>query len=207
LLVPPLEGVRVARFVAYRCPMASRAALHFALTAALAVLCSLVVVATAAAASATVTLHGRVVSIADGDTLTVLDADKRQHIIRLDGIDAPEKAQPFGNVSKRHLSDLAFGREAMAECHKVDRYGRNVCRVIVDGADVCLAQVQAGFAWHFKRYETEQREEHRRAYATAEDEARDARVGLWSAPGALPPWKWRGGMRMREQEAQAVTGR
>jgi endonuclease YncB( thermonuclease family) len=81
--------------------MASRAALHFALTAALAVLCSLVIVGTAGAAVDRVTLHGRVISIADRETLTVLDAERRQHIFRLDGIDAPEKGQPFGNVSKR----------------------------------------------------------------------------------------------------------
>jgi endonuclease YncB( thermonuclease family) len=60
-----------------------------------------------------VTLHGRVVSIADGDTLTVLDVDNQQHIIRLDGIDAPVKAQPFGNVSKRHLSELDAERREM----------------------------------------------------------------------------------------------
>lgn len=136
-------------------------------------------------------IAGRVVGIADGDTLTLLDADKVQHVVRLDGIDAPERAQPFGNVSKRHLSDLAFGREAVAECHKVDRWGRRVCRVLVDGLDVCLEQVRAGLAWHFKRYAREQQEEHRRAYAEAEDAARGARVGLWSMADALPPWEWR----------------
>jgi endonuclease YncB( thermonuclease family) len=91
----------------HRSPL--RPVVSFAFAVLLAVLFSLVIVGTAAAA----TLTGRVVSIADGETLTLLDGDKRQHIVRLDGIDAPEKAQPFGNVSKRHLSDLAFGRAAL----------------------------------------------------------------------------------------------
>lgn len=136
-------------------------------------------------------LRGRVVSIADGDTLTILDAEKRQHIIRLSGIDAPEKAQPFGNVSKRNLSGLAFGRDAVADCPKIDRYGRNVCRVLVGGLDVCLEQVRAGLAWHFKRYEREQPEEERRAYAEAEERARGEHLGLWSVADQVAPWDWR----------------
>ena len=55
-------------------------------------------------------ITGKVVSVADGDTITVLDADKTQHKIRLNGIDAPEKAQPFGQRSKQSLSDLVFGK-------------------------------------------------------------------------------------------------
>jgi len=63
----------------------------------------------------------RVVSVADGDTITLLDSNRQQHRIRLAGIDAPEKAQPFGKRSKQHLSELAFGKEAKADCYKVDR--------------------------------------------------------------------------------------
>lgn len=137
------------------------------------------------------TLEGRIVGITDGDTITLLDADHKQHKIRLDGIDAPEKAQPFGNRSKQHLSDLAFNREAMAECGKVDRYQREVCRVIVGGTDVCLAQIQAGMAWHFKRYAKEQTRLHREQYAGAELEARAARRGLWADALPMPPWEWR----------------
>jgi endonuclease YncB( thermonuclease family) len=137
------------------------------------------------------TLAGRVVGIADGDTLTILDAEKRQHVIRLQGIDAPEKTQPFGSASKRHLSDLAFGLEAVAECGKTDRYRRNVCRVMVGAVDVCLAQVRAGLAWHFKRYERELTEERRRTLTHAEASAREEHVGVWSASDQLAPWDWR----------------
>ncbi len=92
-------------------------------------------------------LEGRVVGVADGDTITLLDSNRQQHRIRLAGIDAPEKKQPFGQRSKQHLADLAFGKDAKADCYKIDRYGRDVCNVYVSGKDVGLAQVDAGLAW------------------------------------------------------------
>jgi endonuclease YncB( thermonuclease family) len=69
-------------------------------------------------------LDGRVVSVADGDTITLLDSNQQQHKIRLAGIDAPEKAQPYGQRSQQQLSELAFGKDAKADCYKVDRYDR-----------------------------------------------------------------------------------
>ena len=71
------------------------------------------------------------VGVADGDTVTVLDADKVQHKIRLAGIDAPEKSQPFGNRSKQNLSDLVFGKYVRVDWDKRDRYGRIVGKVWV----------------------------------------------------------------------------
>ena len=69
--------------------------------------------------------------VTDGDTITLLDVDNRQHKIRLDGIDAPESGQPFGRASKKHLAELLADREAVVECSKTDRYRREVCRVLV----------------------------------------------------------------------------
>src|SRR5688500_11622806 len=66
--------------------------------------------------------NGRVIGIADGDTLTVLTASKQQHKIRLAEIDAPEKSQPFGSKSKQSLSDLCFGKEAQIIPRAIDRY-------------------------------------------------------------------------------------
>lgn len=92
------------------------------------------------------TLTGRVVAVADGDTLTILDASNQQHRIRVAGIDAPEKKQAFGQRSKMSLGDLAFGMPAIADCRETDRYGRAVCVVHVNGRDVGLEQVRNGFA-------------------------------------------------------------
>ena len=136
-------------------------------------------------------LTGRIVSIADGDTVTLLDASLQQHKIRLSGIDAPEKRQPFGNRSRLHLGALVFGRQVTADCPKTDRYKRAVCRIEVDGVDANLAQVEAGMAWHYKEYAREQRLTDRWRYAKAEDGARAAKRGLWSDRAAEAPWDFR----------------
>lgn len=135
--------------------------------------------------------QGRVVGIADGDTLTLLDADRRQHRIRLDGIDAPERSQPFGQRARQSLAALAHGREALADCPKTDRYGRAVCRVLVDGVDIGLEQVRRGLAWHYLRYAHEQSAQARVDYARAEQQARNERSGLWSMREPTPPWDYR----------------
>jgi len=78
------------------------------------------------------TLTGRVVGVHDGDTITVLDATKMQHKIRIAAIDAPERKQAFGTRSKQNLSDMAYNKDARLECHKTDRYKRDVCKVWVN---------------------------------------------------------------------------
>jgi endonuclease YncB( thermonuclease family) len=139
-------------------------------------------------ASAANTLTGLVVGIADGDTLTLLDADHVQHKIRLAGIDAPEKRQAFGNRSKQNLADLVFRKQVSVEWNKFDRYGRVIGKVLAGGEDVCLMQVRAGLAWHYKAYEREQSAADRDRYAQAELEARASRRGLWHDAKPTPPW-------------------
>ena len=125
------------------------------------------------------TLQGRVVTIADGDTITVLDADKVQHKIRLTGIDAPEKAQAFGKASKKSLSDMIFGHEVDVKWDKRDRYGRFIGKISANQTDVCLEQVRRGMAWHYQQYQRDQSPADRQAYAAAEDLAHANHVGLW----------------------------
>ena len=137
------------------------------------------------------TLYGRVVGVADGDTLTLLDRDNRQHKIRISGIDAPEKGQPFGEVSRQNLARLVFDRNVRAECYKEDRYRRQVCRLFDGSRDVALAQLDAGLAWWFRRYAAEQPPQERAEYASAEDRARADAVGLWRDRDPVPPWEWR----------------
>ena len=93
-------------------------------------------------------LVGKVVHVADGDTLTVLDDAKTQHKIRLAGIDAPESKQAFGQVSKHSLADQVAGQVVAVEWDKVDRYGRKVGKVILGSQDANLRQIQLGLAWH-----------------------------------------------------------
>lgn len=136
-------------------------------------------------------LPGRVVGVTDGDTITLLAPGNVQEKIRLSGIDAPEKGQPYGDAAKRNLSGLVIDKEVVVDWHKRDRYGRVVGVVRVDGRDVGLCQVKAGLAWHFKRYQNEQSLDDRLAYLHAEDAAREAGAGLWADPAPVTPWDWR----------------
>lgn len=137
------------------------------------------------------TLQGLVVAVQDGDTLTVLDESKVQHRVRLAGIDAPEKGQPFGQRSKEGLSNLTYMRHASVEWRKHDRYGRVVGKVVVDGRDVNLAQVAYGLAWHYTAYAKEQAPADRISYSEAEAEARGHHLGLWKDASPTPPWEYR----------------
>ena len=137
------------------------------------------------------TVIGRVVGVADGDTLTVLDADYVQHKIRLAGIDAPEKRQAFGNRSKQSLSDLAFDKTVTVETTKRDRYGRQIGKVLVNGRDVNLIQVEQGMAWFYREYQREQSRNDRKLYESAEDAAKAQRRGLWLDPEPVAPWDFR----------------
>lgn len=129
--------------------------------------------------------------VTDGDTITVVDAAQTQHKVRLSGIDAPEKGQPFGRASKDLLSRLVFDREVVVTYDKSDQYGRLVGRVLVNGSDANLAQIRAGLAWHYKKYQREQQVDERQDYAKSEGHARKDKVGLWSDVNAVPPWEYR----------------
>ena len=128
--------------------------------------------------------------ITDGDTLTIL-VDRREVKVRFAGIDAPEKKQAFGQRSKEHLSDCAFDKAVSVEWSKTDRYGRTIGKVISDGVDCGLRQVQDGLAWHYKAYAKEQSATDRGSYADAEFQAVARKAGLWSDPHPTPPWEFR----------------
>ena len=118
------------------------------------------------------TFTGHIVHVADGDTVTLL-VQKQQIRIRVAGIDAPEKAQAFGNRSKQNLEKLTHSREVIADCPKKDKYGRHVCKVYVQPPqcsncektlDAGLEQIRAGFAWWYRAYAKEQSEADRDLY-------------------------------------------
>jgi endonuclease YncB( thermonuclease family) len=136
-------------------------------------------------------IYGTVVGVSDGDTITVLDDEHVPHKVRLAGIDAPEKRQAFGSHSKQSLSECAFERRVHIEGEKTDRFGRLIGKVVVDGVDCNLRQVQAGLAWHYKQYQREQSILDRRAYSEAEQKAREERRGVWQNHAPQPPWEFR----------------
>jgi len=152
------------------------------------------------------TLTGKVIGVLDGDTIEVLDSSRHPHRIRLAGIDAPEKAQPFGQGSKQNLSDLVFGKQVEVDEGKADKYGRTVGKVSINGADANLAQVKAGFAWHYKQYASEQNAIDRALYSTAEERARSSGTGLWRDPKPQAPWDWRHGGKDEPTATSLASG-
>ncbi len=133
-------------------------------------------------------LTGKVVKITDGDTLYVLDANYKEHKIRLAGIDAPERKQAYGLASRKHLLSIVAGKQVTVEYQKRDRYGRILGKVWINGVDACLEQVKAGLAWHYKKYQHEQSLEDQRLYADAENKARNERLGLWRENNRFRRW-------------------
>jgi micrococcal nuclease len=142
---------------------------------------------------------GRVSSVADGDTISVLH-EGRTVKIRLYGIDCPEKHQAFGQKAKTFTSQLAFGKVVEVDPVTRDRYGRIVAWVHVGGHCLNEEILQAGYAWHFKRFSRDPR------LAELELQARAARAGLWGDPSPVAPWefrKLRNGKRTSLQTASA----
>jgi endonuclease YncB( thermonuclease family) len=135
------------------------------------------------------TLEGKVIKIADGDTLTLLTSSNEQVKIRLAGIDTPERKQPFGNKAKQALANLAFQKQALIEVEAKDRYGRTVGVVFVDGLNVNAELVNQGMAWVYRKYTGDKR------LYTLESEAKQAKRGLWLDENPIPPWEWRRGRR------------
>ena len=127
-------------------------------------------------------------------SLTVLEQyqDKlcnlTQSIIRLQGIDAPERTQAFCTKSKEHLSDLIAGQIVTVEYHDLDRYQRILGKVLIDGEDINLEQVSSGIAWHYKKYNRELTTADRILYSDAEREAQRQKLGLWHDPHPISLW-------------------
>ncbi|MGJ8668971.1 MAG: thermonuclease family protein [Oceanococcus sp.] len=139
-------------------------------------------------------ITGKVIKIADGDTLTLLTADKQQVKIRFAEIDTPERSQPYGKAAKQLLSDMAFGKLARVEVVDVDRYGRTVGQVHVNGNHINAALVAQGAAWCYRKYMRGD------WCVPLEDTAKLAKRGLWGlqADQRIPPWEWRKNKRKKK---------
>ncbi|MBI3866711.1 MAG: thermonuclease family protein [Planctomycetia bacterium] len=138
-------------------------------------------------------LTGKVVHIADGDTLTVLDADKVQHKIRLHGIDAPEKGQAFGTKVKEALAGKVHEKSVRVVWKEKDRYGRIVGDVHLGDRNINVEMVHDGFAWWYRTYAPKLK-----ALEEAEGEAKKEKRGLWHDESPEPPWEF----RKKEREKQ-----
>ncbi len=143
------------------------------------------------------TVEGISVDVQDGDTFVLRDEAGRPMRIRVAGIDAPEKSQPWADRSRQHLRELLRAQRVQVLPIKQDVFGRTVARVHVlrpgdeTPLDAAQAQLDAGLAWHFKRYKSDQTRDEFVRYAQAERQARATGLGLWADPQPQAPWLFR----------------
>lgn len=135
-------------------------------------------------------VNGAVISIYDGDTIT-LQTEATTKKIRLAGIDAPELKQPYGIASRDALSQDVLNQQVTVDTTKTDRYGRAVGKVLLNGEDVNLKQVRRGLAWVYTDYIKELSAEDREFYKAAEKAANDEQLGLWRDEQPVAPWTYR----------------
>ena len=136
-------------------------------------------------------IRGQCVGCHDGDSITLLTTENIQIKIRIAFLDAPELSQPFGYRAKQAMSDLVFGKDIAVYPHTIDRYGRTVAVVYVDGNDAGLELLRQGLAWTYTRYLPEASADIQVSYRQAESEARSQQRGLWIDPNPLEPWLFR----------------
>ena len=127
-------------------------------------------------------LPSKVVSIHDGDTVTILQ-NKRQIKVRLFGIDAPELKQPYGKKSKQSLANLIAGEVVEVEENGKDRYKRTIGTIYLNGTDINAQMVASGYAWAYRKFS--------KKYTPQESQAKKQRLGLWRDKEPIPPWEWR----------------
>jgi len=143
----------------------------------------------------TCNLKGKVIRVVDGDSITVLDSENAQHKIRMAGIDAPERKQPYGKAARQYLAKYVFKKQVCVGWYKRDKYQRLVGIVRIGGEDINLKMITSGLSWHYKQYQNEQSKSDRSAYAKAQKDAEKEGIGLWRDRSPIPPWLWRRGER------------
>jgi endonuclease YncB( thermonuclease family) len=126
----------------------------------------------------------RIIAVLDGDTVLVRREGGLVKI-RLAEIDAPEKAQTFGETSKRSLSDMVMGKQVRIVSQTMDQYGRMVAHLSINDLDVNAEQIRRGMAWEYSNYHSN------KALIALQSEAKQAPRGLWQQDNPMPPWKWR----------------
>jgi endonuclease YncB( thermonuclease family) len=128
----------------------------------------------------------RVVGVKDGDTVVLLTAAKEEITVRLSEIDAPERKQAFGTVSRTFLSNLIFGKEVKLEKLGKDRYGRTLGFIYLrNGTNVNVEMVKNGMAWQYEKYSKSV------VLKKAQASAKSMKAGLWRDPYPVAPWEFR----------------
>ncbi len=149
--------------------------------------------------SFTQTITGKVIAITDGDTFKLMTQDSIVHRIRIASIDCPEKKQPFSKRAKQFTSDAIFGKTIIVEVLSKDRYGRYIGVVNFDDNLILNEElIKHGYAWHYKKYSKDAN------LQALEDEAKQAKIGLWQDNSAIPPWEWRARKKKKKKKKKTM---
>ena len=149
---------------------------------------------------------GKVVGVMDGDTAKIVRADTGEQVkVRFAGVDSPEKKQDYGQAAKRYVNDLIIGKKVRVEAVTTDRYGRTVGYIWLNGKEINLKIVIAGYAWVYRHYAPKPKSRAVR-YLDAERKAKAHKAGLWQDPNPTPPWQWRKAKR-KKGPSKAITGK
>lgn len=149
----------------------------------------------AASLASTYEITGKVVRVADGDTITVRQGSEN-HRVRLASIDAPEKAhgsdrpgQPYAEASRLFLAEQVAGKQVTLECFEKDRYGRHICDVLLGEVTANQLLVSAGMAWANRQGKDKYLRD--RGLLSIQNDAKLNKRGLWAEPDPVAPWVWR----------------
>jgi len=128
-----------------------------------------------------------VTRVIDGDTINLFLFNSGSIVrSRLNGIDCPEKGQPFYEDASKYTSSLCLYKQVGVIKYDKDKYDRLIVDIILpDGKNLCEEIVRAGYAWWYHLYSDNL------VLKQLENEARIARRGLWSQPNPIPPWEFR----------------
>jgi len=131
-------------------------------------------------------VSGQVIKVIDGDTYDLLLKNKTTIRVRMDGIDAPEKGMPYSKKATQFLGELCKEQTVKINKANIDQYGRTVSfSYLEDGRELSREMLKAGYAWHFKKYNSDPE------LAALEEEARQAKRGLWKDENPMAPWEVR----------------
>lgn len=149
------------------------------------------------------TITGKVISVADGDTITILTPSKEQIKIRLSAVDTPEGSQAYGKAAKKFTSSMVYKKNVQVEKETIDRYGRTVGFVLVDGANLSEEIIRNGYGWVYRKY---CKWSFCDVWLELERTARESRIGLWADKNAIPPWEWRAQKRNGGSANSGISG-
>ena len=132
-------------------------------------------------------LKGRVISVFDGDTITVITENKQIMHINLLGIDAPEIKQAYGFLSKQFLINLIAGRQIEIQSVGTDAHGINLATIYFHHKNINIKMIEHGYAWVY-RIDGKPTDPNMCKY---EQKAKNQSIGLWTQEKPIPPWIFR----------------